>query len=522
MPHSLAHREAINHPEKPEISQTDGEKPLPDHILKIAMRVMLILAAMSAFAIDDVATAEDAGSSEPVSTAAKPNIVFLLADDLGWTGLGCFGSDFYETPNLDEFAKTGIKFTNAYAACTVCSPTRASIMTGMYPARLHLTDFIAGQNRPFARMKIPDWNKGLDHSYTTIAEALKTGGYTTALVGKWHLNHAGRNAREYGPQQHGFDFEFTKPPGTKGYQLRKGANPDGESGSEYATDYLTDQACKFIDEKHDQPFFLYFAYHTPHTPIQGREDLVARFQQKLKSNAVDRRPTHDNPTYAAMVASLDHSVGRILERLDRHSLTENTIVVFTSDNGGLTERYGKHDGFTENLPLRRGKGSAYEGGVRVPTLIRWPGHTPAGAVCEQPVMTIDYYPTLLEIAGVDGEPGHNANVDGKSLVPVLNDPAAALDRDLFWHYPHYHAGGDWPYSAIRSGNWRLIESLEDQHLELYDLARDLAESRNLADSQPDVAKQLKVKLDAWRTSVDAQMPTINPDFNPDRATQVSK
>lgn len=448
---------------------------------------------------------------------APPNIVFLLADDLGWTGLGCFGSDFYETPNLDRFARTGMKFTDAYAACTVCSPTRASIMTGMYPARLHLTDFIAGQNRPHAKLRIPAWNKGLDHSYVTIAEALRDAKYTTAQFGKWHLNHAGRNASAYDPTTHGFDIQVDKPRGTKGYWLKAGANSDGESGSDYLTDYLTDKAIEFIDESKGKPFFLYFAYHVPHTPIQGREDLVTQFSKKVRADAI-----HKNPDYAAMVASMDQSVGRVLERLDRHGITDNTLVIFTSDNGGLTQRYGKHDGFTENLPLRRGKGSAYEGGVRVPTIVRWPGVTAAGSVCDEPISTIDYYPTLLDIASASGDRTHNASVDGVSIVPLLRDAASTLDRDLYWHYPHYHAGGDGPYSTIRSGVWRLIEFHEDNRVELFNLATDVAEQHDLASRMPERAEGLRTKLHAWRKQVAAQMPTPNPDYDATRATEVGR
>lgn len=453
----------------------------------------------------------------PSDRDAKPNIVFLLADDLGWTGLRCFGSDFYETPHLDRLAESGMKFTNAYAACTVCSPTRASIMTGMYPARLHLTDFIAGQNRPFAKLRIPEWNKGLDHSYTTIVEALRDAGYATAQVGKWHLNHAGRPPKEYGPQSHGFQFEYPKPPGCKGYFLPAGANKAGESGSDYLTDYLTDKACGFIDQSKDSPFFLYFAYHVPHTPIQGRADLVTKFRNKVRPEAI-----HKNPSYAAMVSSLDQSVGRILERLERHGLSDNTLVIFTSDNGGLTQRYGKHDGFTENLPLRRGKGSAYEGGVRVPTIIRWPGRTQPGSICDEPIITIDYYPTVLKVAGAAGNENHNRTVDGVSLVPLLDNSKANIERDLFWHYPHYHAGGDGPYSAIRSEDWRLIESHESDQLELYNLEQDIGERINLAQQKPDIVKDLHRRLQKWRTKVGAQMPTRNPDYDESRATQVKR
>lgn len=458
-----------------------------------------------------------ASTTAATPPAKRPNIVFLLADDLGWTNLRCFGSDFYETPHLDRFAQSGMKFTNAYSACTVCSPTRASIMTGMYPARLHLTDFIAGQNRPFAKLQIPDWNKGLDLSYITIAEALRAAGYRTAQIGKWHLNHAGRNAAEYGPTAHGFDSEIDKPRGTKGYILPPGGNPDGESKSEYLTDYLTDKAVAFIDDVKDVPFFLYFAYHVPHTPIEGRADLVAEFTKKVRADAI-----HNNPTYAAMVASLDQSVGRVLERLDRHGIADNTLVIFTSDNGGLTQRYGKHDGFTENLPLRRGKGSAYEGGVRIPAIVRWPGVTAAGSVCDEPIMTTDYYPTLLEVTSVAGDATHNKSLDGKSITPLLRDPTSTLHRDLYWHYPHYHAGGDSPYSAIRSGPWKLIEFHEHNGVELYNLTDDLGEQHDLAGTTPDKVTQLRDKLHAWREQMHAQMPTPNPNYDPARAAHVGR
>ena len=459
-----------------------------------------------------VATNADAANDD------RPlNIVFLLADDLGWTGLKCFGSDLYETPNLDRLAKQGMKFTNAYSACTVCSPTRASIMTGMYPARLRLTDFIAGQNRPFAKLRIPDWTKGLKHEYVTIAEALQKAGYETVQIGKWHLEPKGKAALSSQPVDHGFDVQIGKPPRTRGYFLPKGFKHDGESESNYVTDYLTDNAVELIDVMKDESFFLYFAYHAPHTPIQGRPDLVKKFASRVKQNAV-----HKNPTYAAMVASLDESVGRILERLDRHGIADRTVVIFTSDNGGLTQRYGKHDGFTENLPLRRGKGSAYEGGVRVPAIIRWPRVTKPGSVSDTPIMTIDYYRTLLDIAGIDGDAEHNRGVDGVSLAPLCKDSRHQFERDLFWHYPHYHAGGDSPYSAIRSGNWRLIQFHEDDSLALYNLANDLGEKLNLADKMPDQTASPKKRLENWRVQVEAQMTSPNPDYDPARAAKVRR
>ena len=445
--------------------------------------------------------------------AAKPNIVLFLADDLGWTSLSSFGSDFYETPNLDQLASKGVKFTNAYSGCTVCSPTRASLMTGMYPARLRLTDFIAGQNRPRAKMTIPDWTKGLDKSYTTMAEALKQGGYRTIHIGKWHLDFPQKNNQ--GPTAHGFDVSHDKPAGTKGYIISEKTVKSLGLKSNYLTDYLTDKAIEEIVKTKDDPFFLYFAYNVPHTPIQGRADLVDYFSAKRDPAAI-----HKNPTYAAMVKSLDLSVGRVLKSLEENDLTENTLGVFISDNGGLTQRNGKHDEFTENLPLRRGKGSAYEGGVRVPAIAYWPGVTGKGLVSETPIMTTDFYPTFLETAGLAGNPSHNARVDGKSLLPVFADPAHSLERDLFWHYPHYHAGGDSPYSAVRSGDWRLIEFLEDGKLELYNLKYNLSESTNLAMRYPEKRDQLKSKLDEWRKSVSAQMPVANPNFDPERQREV--
>ncbi|MGK0238156.1 MAG: arylsulfatase A [Candidatus Pelagisphaera sp.] len=449
------------------------------------------------------------------SANERPNIILFLADDLGWTGLSSFGSDFYETPNLDRLASKGVKFTNAYAACTVCSPTRASIMTGMYPARLRLTDFIAGQNRPFAKTTIPDWTKGLDKNYTTIAEALKGGGYRTIHVGKWHLDFP--NQPNQGATAHGFDVSHDKPKGTRGYFIKDKTVQDLGLKTNYTTDYLTDKAIEEIDRSKENPFFLYFAYNVPHTPIQGRDDLVAYFEKKVDPNA-----THNNPTYAAMVKSLDLSIGRVLDHLDANGLSENTLIVFTSDNGGLTQRNGKHDEFTENLPLRRGKGSAYEGGVRVPAIAYWPGITQPGTVSKTPVITTDYYPTFLAAAGVKGVQSHNAAIDGKNLIPIFKNSARSIDRNLFWHFPHYHAGGDGPYSSIRSGDWRLVEFHEDGKLELYRIGNDLGESSNLAANHPEKRAQLQAELHKWRRSLSAQMPTPNPNHDPAKASEVAK
>lgn len=438
--------------------------------------------------------------------AERPNIIFFLADDLGWTGLGCFGSDYYETPNLDRMAGEGVKFTNAYAACTVCSPTRGAIMSGKYPARTHLTDFIAGQNRPYAKMSLPEWTMGLDQDHITIAEALKEQGYRTGQVGKWHLDFPGKPV---GPKAHGFDVAFAKPKNAKGYLIPK-AKPDEPN---YVTDYLTDRAIEFIEEDTTQPFFLYFAYHVPHTPIQGRPDLVEYFKTKH-----DPKLIHHNPEYAAMVKSLDMSVGDVMDCLKKNGLDKNTLVVFTSDNGGLTQRYGKHDDFTENLPLRRGKGSCFEGGVRVPAIAWWPGVVPASQVCEAPIISMDYYPTFLSAVGVTSK----EVLDGKDLFDLFKNPNQELVRDLFWHYPHYHAGGDWPYSSIRSGDYRLIESLEDRSVQLYNIKTDIGETKDLSQSMPEKTKEMKLALQKWRTSVGAQYPTQNPNYLPERSTEVGK
>ncbi|MEM0968053.1 MAG: sulfatase [Verrucomicrobiota bacterium] len=452
----------------------------------------------------------------PLQTTAseKPNIVLFLADDLGWTGLSCFGSDLYETPHLDRLAEGGLKFTNAYSACTVCSPSRAALMTGMTPAQLHLTTFIAGQNRPYAKLNIPDWTLGLEDRYITLAEALKAGGYRTWQIGKWHLDFPGQNV---GPTAHGFDTAQDRPPGSKGHFLSDQARKELGLKTNFATDFFGQHAAEKILEDHEDPFFMYFAFHVPHTPVRGREDLVEYYQEKITPDLV-----HDNPHYAAMVKSMDDAVGHVVTALKQSGQLDNTLIIFTSDNGGLTQRNGKHDHFTENLPLRRGKGSAYEGGTRVPTIMHWPGVIEPNSTCDEPIMGIDVYPTLLEITGIDGSAEHNAAMEGMSLTALLEDPNTELDRDLHWHFPHYHAGGDSPYSAIRSGKWRLVELFEDGSLELYDLSEDLSESTNLAAARPEIADELHQRLIRWRAAVDAQMMTENPDFDPERATYVAK
>jgi arylsulfatase A-like enzyme len=431
-----------------------------------------------------------------------PNVIVVLIDDLGWSDLGCTGSDLYQTPHIDRLAARGMRFTSAYSACTVCSPTRAALLTGKYPARLHLTDWIPGHGRPRARLAVPDWQQFLPRGEVTLAGALKAAGYATAAVGKWHLGN-----RDQGwPDRHGFDenhggCEKGQPPSYfSPYKIP--TLPDGPPG-EYLTDRLTEEAEKFITKNKDRPFFLYLAHYGVHTPLQAKKDLVRKYRERLRPGL-----RHTNPTYAAMIDSVDESVGRIRARLRQLGLTDRTVVVFTSDNGGMLQS-------TSNVPLRAGKGSAYEGGVRVPLIVSWPDVTSPGSTCAEPVITCDLYPTLLAVAGTKGDPGHNAGVDGVSLVGLLKDPTAHLGREaLFWHYPHYHPGGATPYGAVRAGDWKLIEFYEDMHVELYNLKDDVGEKADRAKDLPEKARELRARLHAWRKAVGAQMPTPNPKYRP--------
>jgi len=442
-------------------------------------------------------------SCEPLGGAKKhplprPNIIFVLVDDLGWTDLGCMGSRFYETPNIDQLASQGMRFTQAYSACTVCSPTRAAVMTGKYPARLHITDWIPGHVRPHAKLKVPDWTMYLPLKETTIARALQSAGYATASVGKWHLG-----GEPFYPDRHGFDLNIggtdKGSPSSYFAPYRIPTLSEGPSG-EFLSDRLTAEALKFIEQNKDRPFFIYLSHYAVHTPLMAKPEVVEKYKKKVRPES-----PHRNPVYAGLVESVDDSVGRILRKLDELKLSENTIILFTSDNGGLLSS-------TSNVPLRAGKGSAYEGGVRVPLIVKWPGVTRPGSVCDTPVISVDYFPTMLAMAGVKEDPRHV--VDGESLVPLLKQ-TGSLQRDaIYWHYPHYHAGGATPYSAIRQGDFKLIEFFEDNHVELYNLKEDIGEKDDLAAKMPEKARELRAKLAVWRERVDAQLPSRNPDYDP--------
>ncbi len=445
--------------------------------------------------------------------SAQPNVVLILADDLGYSDLACYGSDFYETPHLDRLAREGMKFTQNYAACTVCSPTRSALMTGKYPARTHITDWIPGRMPENPKLLVPEWTKFLPLDEITLAEVFKAAGYATASIGKWHLGEG-----EHVPEKQGFDVNIA---GTNSGSPPSYIAPwkiptltEGKDG-DYLTDRLGEEAASFVARSKDKPFFLYLPHFAVHTPVQGRPDLVKKYEANLKPGLM-----HTNTGYAAMMESLDSAVGRVLAALEENKLEENTIVIFTSDNGGRVPT-------TANKSLRVGKGSAYEGGLRVPLIVRWPGVTKPGSISDKPTITMDVFPTLLEMTGVPPVASSSttgaSGRDGLSLVPLLRGSGTISRDELFWHYPHhqhYQLGGSMPFGAIRSGDFKLIEFYNDMHVELYDLKADLGEQRDLAAVQPDKAKQIRDRLHAWRKEVGAQMPLPNPNYDSSKPEHV--
>jgi arylsulfatase A len=454
------------------------------------------------------------------ATSQKPNVILILADDLGWTDLACFGSDLHETPALDRLARDGMKFTQNYSACTVCSPTRAALMTGKYPARLHITDWIPGAMPDNPKLLVPDWTKYLPTEETTLAEVFKAAGYATATIGKWHLAKVGTN--ESYPDAHGFDLNIAgtdkpQPPTYTAPWKIPTLLPEGRDG-EHLTDRLGEEAAKWIESVKDKPFFLYLPHFAVHTPIQGRPDLTEKYQRKIAARGAGTL-NHKNPGYAALTESMDTAIGRVRTKLDELKLTERTIIVFTSDNGGrVTVDNINRVATTSNVPLRLGKASAYEGGVRVPLIVYWPGVTRPGSVSDAPVITMDLFPTIVEMAGLPRESARTA-VDGVTFVPLLRGAGRPMREPLFWHYPHhqhYQLGGAMPYGAIRSGDFKLVEFFNDMKVELYNLREDIGEQRDLVASQPKKAEELRKRLHAWRKEVGAQMPTPNSNYDASR------
>jgi len=460
--------------------------------------------------------------SNQCSSNKQPNFVFILVDDLGWRDVGCYGSKFYETPNIDRLASEGMRFTDAYAACAVCSPTRAAVMTGRYPARLGVTDwirarfqggkipadkknpseYVGGKNR---KLLCPPNALWMELEELTIAEALKSAEYTCCHIGKWHLG-----ADDWYPQQQGFDYniggcDFGQPPSYFDPYFRPGQGQiptlKPRKKGEYLTDREADEAVNFIRRHKDKPFFLYMSHYAVHTPLQAKENIVAKYKAKQPTD-------HKNPTYAAMVESVDDAVGKICSVLDELNLSERTVIFFTGDNGGLS-------GPTNNSPLRAGKGYPYEGGIRVPLIIRWPGVIQAGKVSHEPVTSVDYFPTMCQAAGVP-LPRDRA-IDGVSLVKHLKTSGdKGLSREaIFWHFPHYR-GKVVPYSIIRKGNWKLIKRYEGKTFELFNLKDDLSEKNELSQQMPAKVRELDAQLSDWLRATGAKLPKPNPAYRDKR------
>ncbi len=458
----------------------------------------------------------------------QPNIVFFMLDDLGWADLVCYGSDFYETPRLDRLAAQGMRFTDAYASCPVCSPTRASLHTGKYPATVGITNYIPG-NGWGKLMGVPYFHE-LPTSETTLAQALKTHGYQTWHVGKWHLGPKGHWPEDFGFDRNIAGQDWGAP--KKGYFSPYGMQTldDGPDG-EYLTDRLTDEAVRLIQNRDaDGPFFLHLAHYAVHTPIQAPADLVAKYEKKARDLGLDqkdpiregdffpclhkkdqrirRRLFQSHPTYAAMIENMDTNIGRVLDALDDAGVADNTIVIFTSDNGGLSTAEGSP---TCNAPLCEGKGWMYDGGIREPLIVRWPGVVAPDTTTDVPVTTPDFFPTLLDAAGLPRMP--EQHVDGVSFLPLLKGEPFDRGKPLFWHYPHYGNQGATPACSVRDGDWKLIEFFEDSRLELYNLRDDLSEEHDLATADPQRVQELHTRLIAWRESVEAQIPAPNPDYD---------
>ena len=496
----------------------------------------------------------------------QPNVVFFLVDDLGWKDTEIYGSNFYETPNINKLAENGVRFTQAYATCHVCSPTRASILTGKYPARLQLTDWLKGRsnimprsNYDYERLKTAKFHQQLPFEEQTIAEELKSNGYKTAIFGKWHLGESPSD-----PLAHGFDMHIPKGWNKgwpkAGYYAPFKFDDIEDSEGEYLTDRITDKALNFIDQNKDNPFFLYLSLFSVHDPIQGREDLVNKYQSKLKKLSTDdipnfilegnpddpsplstnelenliKQPTHkefkvlpqrtvkikqkqDNVHFAAMVEAMDESLGRVMSKLKKLGIDENTIVIFFSDNGGMSganfgnpKRVVSPDKLdqafsTSNLPLRGAKGWLYEGGIRVPLIVKWPGKVNGGEVSDRQVISTDFYPTILEMLGISSKPAQH--VDGKSFVKAMENKPYSRDA-IYWHFPHYsNHGMQSPGGAIRKGDYKLIEYFENNSIQLFNLKNDISEQNDLSEVEPEKAAELLSLLHRWRQDLSAQMMT---------------
>ncbi len=473
----------------------------------------------------------------------KTNFVFFLVDDLGWTDLGAYGSTFYETPHIDKLAKESTRFTDAYAACPVCSPTRASIMTGKYPARMDTTDWF-GAPQPQGEKIKNHWTKNkplLPAKYIpympleekTIAEALQEKGYKTFFAGKWHL---GKDETHW-PKHQGFDINIggwkTGAPYTGNKYFSPYENPRMKNGpdGEYLTDRLAQETASFIKKNKNKPFLAYLSFYSVHTPLMAPKERVEKYKAKAaalnyqrskfgKEGKAITRIIQDHAVYAAMVESVDLAVGKVLQALKKSGLEDNTVIILMSDNGGLNVVDGNPEAVavnvpkltskvpTSNLPLRGGKGWLYEGGIREPMLIKWPGKSKQGGTCSVPVTSTDFYPTILEMAGI--KPNEKQHQDGLSLVPLFKGESGLKRKAIYWHYPHYGNQGGSPGAAIRLGDFKLIEFFEDNQIELYNLKEDLSEKNDLSKKMPEKANELRSMLKDWYKEVDAKFPSANP------------
>ena len=506
----------------------------------------------------------------------SPNVIFFLVDDLGWSDVGCYGSEFYETPNIDKLASEGVRFTDAYSACHVCSPTRASILTGKYPASLNLTDWLPGRRDfPFQKLKNVEINQHIPYDISTLPKTLKNNGYKTAIIGKWHLGEDDSSTLKQG-------FDSRLPDWNKGWPKDGYHFPYGMKGlevgteGEYLTDRMTEEAIKYIEHNKETPFFLYLSHFAVHDPIEGRADLVEEYSNKLKgmdppagepfiletnpdeknsmtrtaldsllgdkkyngyrifsNESVKIKQYQDNVEFAGMVESMDKSLGRIMNKLKELELDQNTVVIFYSDNGGMSaanfyypdREISKNEldkAFaTSNLPLRGGKGWMYEGGIRVPLIIKWPGKGLQGVVSTVPVTSPDFFPTILEMIGIKQE--SNDQKDGKSMVPLLMGEQE-LDREtIYWHFPHYsNHGNQSPGGAVRSRDFKLLEYYENNTVQLFNLSEDPGEQNDLSAKEPERVNKLRLLLTNWRNKVNAKMMFPNSEYDASAVIYESK
>ncbi len=456
-------------------------------------------------------------TASSASAADRPNVVFFLVDDLGWTDVACYGSDLHQTPNVDALAAKGVRFTDAYAACNVCSPSRASLVTGKYPAKLHCTDWITGHVKPHALMTTPDWTQHVEPAEFTIAKAFLAAGYTTGHIGKWHLGET----EEYWPENNGFQTNFAGWAAGSPAALGGGGyfspykNPKLEDGTkgEYLTERLAREAAAFIKKQSesDEPFFLNYWLYSVHTPLEASAEKIAKYEALAKKDG-----HHSNPAYAALVEHMDDALGVVMHALNEAGVADNTIVIFYSDNGGLCGNYeNNREKVTSNAPLRSGKGDNFEGGVRVPLIISWPGKIKPGT-SEVPFISPDLYPTLLSLTGVPGDAKQNSEMDGVDFTALLTR-GERVERDaIYWHYPHYHLEGALPHSAVRSGDWKLIHVYEEAVPHLYNLKESQSEMNDVGDKYPEKRDELFQRLCAWRARVNAQPPLPNPNYDPEK------